>query len=88
MRTTEEDVDAFVELLSERLIRELRKRDCSIVALAHDCGLSDRGLGKIIYKDVGDGLRLSTVFKICRGLGISPSSLIAEMEKQYPGRMK
>ena len=66
MRTTEEDVDAFVELLSERLIRELRKRDCSIVALAHDCGLSDRGLGKIIYKDVGDGLRLSTVFKICR----------------------
>lgn len=74
------DIEICMKNLSARLLDELYKRDCSMNALGRAYGITGSEIGKLL--DGGNaGMRLSTLFKISKGLGMKPSAFLASIEE-------
>lgn len=75
----EESVEICMKNLSARLLDELYERDCSTNALGRACGITGDEIRKLLDAK-NTGMRLSTLFKISKGLGVKPSEFLAEIE--------
>lgn len=76
---TEENIEVCMKNLSARLLDELYERDCSTNALGRACGITGCEIRKLLDAE-SMGMRLSTLFKISKGLGMKPSAFLASIE--------